>query len=615
MATTTSTNKGTVKQAAKMGVFTLAMMNIVAVVSLRGLPAEAEYGVSSAFYYILAAIVFLVPVSLVAAELAAMFPYQQGGMFRWVGEAFGEKLGFLGIWLQWVESTIWYPTVLTFGGVALAFIGMDHVYDSHLAANRWFMIAVVLAIYWIATLISLRGMTWVGKASKIGGLIGTIIPAGILVVCGVIFLCIGGHSQMNWHESFIPDFSNFNNIIFAVSIFLFYAGMEMSGVHVRDIKNPTVNYPKAILIGTLVTVAVFVLGTYALGVILPVKDINLVQSLLQGFDMYFSALHFKWFAPIMAVALAIGVLAGVLTWVAGPSKGVFAVGQAGYLPKFFQKANKHGVQSNMLYVQGIVVTGLSFIMVLMPSVESFYQILSQLTCLLYLIVYLLMFAAVLKLRYSMKDTKRPFRIGKKGNWFLWIVAGVGFLASLVAFIFSFFPPGQIAMGSKAVWFTVLILGCIVFTVLPFIILACKKADWLTPGNAFVPFHWETSPEAQAALAKAAADFEAEQEQEAAEEAALANAKKPTNVAPAAAAVAAKAPATVIEPPTQATQTTETASTPPEAAPDQQDTQPAATSPETAQAPDTSNVTDSVQGPDKPADSAAPPADSTDQQSK
>ena len=601
MATTTaSSTKGTVKQAAKMGVFTLAMMNIVAVVSLRGLPAEAEYGVSSAFYYILAAIVFLVPVSLVAAELAAMFPYQQGGMFRWVGEAYGEKLGFLGIWLQWVESTIWYPTVLTFGGVALAFIGMDHVYDSHLAANKWYMISVVLAIYWIATLISLRGMTWVGKASKIGGLIGTLIPAGILVVCGIIFLCIGGHSQMNWHESFIPDFSNFNNIIFAVSIFLFYAGMEMSGVHVRDIKNPTVNYPKAILIGTIATVLVFVLGTYSLGVILPVKDINLVQSLLQGFDMYFSALHFRWFAPIMAVALAIGVLAGVLTWVAGPSKGVFAVGQAGYLPRFFQKANKRGVQSNMLYVQGACVTALSFIMVLMPSVESFYQILSQLTCLLYLIVYLLMFASVIRLRYTMKDTKRPFRIGKSGNWFLWLVAGVGFLASLVAFIFSFFPPGQIAMGSKAVWFTVLILGCIVFTVLPFIILAFKKADWLQPGNAFVPFHWDKSPQAQVALAQAAAAFEAEQEEEQEEEQAEMKAKA-LKVATATQSVATtqavQAPQTV-ETPQEAPATQETPSpqeTPapePPAAPQETST-PQTSAPSQPSAPQATDTQDSV----------------------
>ena len=172
MATQPTTSKGaTVKSAAKLGVGTLMIMNIVAVVSLRGLPAEAEYGLSSAFYYLFAALVFLIPVSLVAAELAALFPYQQGGMFRWIGEAFGRKLGFLGIWLQWIESTIWFPTVLTFGAVSLAFIGMDHVADSHLASNRYYTIAVVLAIYWLATIISLKGLGWVGKISKIGGMI------------------------------------------------------------------------------------------------------------------------------------------------------------------------------------------------------------------------------------------------------------------------------------------------------------------------------------------------------------------------------------------------------------------------------------------------------------
>ena len=74
-----------IKNAVKLGVFTLAIMNVTAVVSLRGLPAEAVYGMSSAFYYLFAAIVFLIPTSLVAAELAAMFQDKQGGVFRWVG--------------------------------------------------------------------------------------------------------------------------------------------------------------------------------------------------------------------------------------------------------------------------------------------------------------------------------------------------------------------------------------------------------------------------------------------------------------------------------------------------------------------------------------------------
>ena len=495
-----------IKTAAKLGIGTLVIMNVVAVVSLRGLPAEAEYGMSSAFYYLFAALVFLIPVSLVAAELAAMFPYQQGGMFRWVGEAFGEKLGFLGIWLQWIENTIWYPTVLTFGAVSLAFIGMDHMADSALASNKIYTLVVVLAIYWLATFISMKGLGWVGKISKIGGIVGTIIPVGILVVLGVVYLCVGGTPQLDLHGDFFPDLTNFDNIVLAASIFLFYAGMELSGVHVREIRNPTVNYPKAVFLGALITVAIFIFGTYALGLIIPAKDINLVQSLLVGFDNYFRYFHIGWLSPVIAVALVFGVLAGVLTWVAGPSKGILAVGKAGYLPPFFQKTNNNGVQRNILYVQGGAVTLLSLLFVVMPSVQSFYQILSQLTVLLYLIAYLLMFAAAIYLRYSMKDAKRPFRIGAHGNGLMWIVGGVGFAGSLLAFILSFFPPDQIAVGSSAVWYTVLFAGVIVFVVAPFIILHFRKPSWVAKGNDFVPFHWQTDPASQAKLAEAAADF-------------------------------------------------------------------------------------------------------------
>ena len=132
--------------------------------------------------------------------------------------------------------------------------------------------------------------------------------------------------------------------------------MEMMGIHVMDVKNPGRNYPRAIIIGSLVTVCIFVLGTFALGFIIPAGDISLTQSLLIGFDNYFSYLHLSWASPVIAVALMFGVLAGVLTWVSGPSKGIFTVGKAGYLPPFFQKTNRNGVQRNILLVQGGVVT-------------------------------------------------------------------------------------------------------------------------------------------------------------------------------------------------------------------------------------------------------------------
>ena len=488
----------------KLGVFTLAIMNVTAVVSLRGLPAEAEYGLSSAFYYLFAAIVFLIPTSLVAAELAAMFSNKEGGVFRWVGEAYGKRYGFLAIFLQWIESTIWYPTVLTFGAVSIAYIGMNNVHDAALASNKVFTLVTVLVIYWLATFISLKGLGWVSKISKIGAPVGTIIPAGLLILFGIIYLATGGHNNMDMSQGFFPDLSNFNNLVLASSIFLFYAGMEMSGIHVMDVKEPaSKNYPKAIFIGAIIIVVIFILGTFALGLIIPAKEINLTQSLLVGFDNYLAYLHIHWASPIIAIALMFGVLAGVLTWVAGPSKGIFAVGKAGYLPPFFQKTNKNGVQKNILLIQGCVVTLLALLFVVMPSVQSFYQILSQLTVLLYLIMYMLMFSAAIVLRYKMKGTPRPFRLGKK-NGLMWFLGCLGFCGALLAFVLSFVPPSQISTGSNTVWFSVLIIGCVVVVGAPFVIYSMRKPSWKDPEAAadFAPFHWEA--QAKVAAPEAAA---------------------------------------------------------------------------------------------------------------
>ena len=121
---------------------------------------------------------------------------------------------------------------------------------------------------------------------------------------------------------------------------------------------------------------------------------------------------------------------------------------------------------------------------------------------------ILMFAAAIRLRYNMKGAPRPFRLGKNGNGVMWLISGVGFIGSLTAFIFSFFPPNQISMGSNAIWFTVLIAGTVIFVALPFIILKFKKPSWDSLGTDFVPFHWDNSPGAAALRQKAAEEFAA-----------------------------------------------------------------------------------------------------------
>ena len=128
--------KATTSTGFKLSVMTLAIMNITAVVSLRGLPAEAVYGLSSAFYYLFAAVVFLIPTAMVLRSWRPCSPTNRAVYSAGSAKAYGARTGFLAIWLQWIESTIWYPTVLTFGAVSIAFIGMNETYDMSLASNK-----------------------------------------------------------------------------------------------------------------------------------------------------------------------------------------------------------------------------------------------------------------------------------------------------------------------------------------------------------------------------------------------------------------------------------------------------------------------------------------------
>ncbi len=484
-------NESVGKEKSTISVFTLAMINVAAIVSLRGLPSEAVYGLSSVFYYLFAACFFLIPVAFVSAEMATSWT-EKGGVFRWVGEAFGGAWGFVAIFLQWIQNTIWFPTVLTFAAVSLAFIGTDAAFDAKLASNSHYTLGVVLGVYWLATILNLGGAKLSGSISKWGVIIGTLIPGTLLIVLGIAYALSGKPIYLDISASkLVPDIANFNNLSLAVSIFLFYAGMEMSSVHVKDVANPQKDYPKAILISSVLTVLLFIFGTLAIAVIIPQKEINLTQSLLIAYDNLFKAFGIEWLGSVVAAFLAFGVFGQVSTWIAGPSKGILTVGKAGYLPVWLQKTNKAGVQINILLLQGSIVTLLAIMFVLLPSVQAAYQILSALTITLYLIMYMLMFAAFIKLRLSQPNRARFFQV-PFGSFGIWLFGGLGFCASLTAFFFGFFPPSQISVGSPKLWVGLLVVGNVVGIAIPLWIYKMRKPSWKVDSEGFAPFSSETN---------------------------------------------------------------------------------------------------------------------------
>ena len=191
-----STAKGSVTMAA------MAVLIVTSILSLRGLPSEAKYGVQSIFYYLFAALVFLLPFSLVCAELASTYT-KSGGLYRWVSEAFGPRWGWTAMYLEWQTIVIWFPTVLMFGAASLAYIFWPESFDAALASNKVYTIVIAMLMYWLATFNAFRGQRSANLLSTCGGLVGTIIPGAVLIVLAVLYVCLG--KQVNLTDvSFFP---------------------------------------------------------------------------------------------------------------------------------------------------------------------------------------------------------------------------------------------------------------------------------------------------------------------------------------------------------------------------------------------------------------------------
>ena len=103
----------------KIGTFALTLLITGSIDSIRNLPATALFGSTLIFFFIFAALFFLIPSALISAELAANV--SEGGVYQWAKRAFGEKTGFLVIWLQWINVVVWLPTILSFIAATAAY--------------------------------------------------------------------------------------------------------------------------------------------------------------------------------------------------------------------------------------------------------------------------------------------------------------------------------------------------------------------------------------------------------------------------------------------------------------------------------------------------------------
>ncbi len=454
--------------------FSLAMINLAAIGAVKNWPLTAEFGLSSVFYLLLAGIIFLIPVGLVAAELATGWP-KAGGIFVWIKEAFGHRTGFLAIWLLWIQNVLWYPTVLSFISATVAYF-----FDPNLAENNTFLFCSMISLFWLLTFANCFGIKISSRISTIGVIFGTFIAGLIIIGLGITWFANGQPLQitLNW-DSAIPSFSSPDQIVFFTGVILTLCGLEMSAIYAKDVENPQKNYPKAILLSVSLILGLSLLGVLSIASVVPHEKISLTAGSLQAFAYFIEPYHQKWMMPAMAMLVALGAIGSLSTWILGPSRGLLEAARNGDLPPICRKHNRHGVPTFMLFLQAILVTVLSMLFLFTPSINSAYFLILIITAQLYLIAYTLMFSAAIRLRYTQPNVHRAYKIpgGKIGIWF-W--AGIGIFACLLSFFVGFFPPEQISMSRPLFYILFLVVGILLACLTPSIILLFQKDHWKHP---------------------------------------------------------------------------------------------------------------------------------------
>lgn len=449
------------KSARVLGIFTLSMISVSAIIALRNLPTLAKNGFSVVFILSLAALLFFIPVALSCAELASAWP-KKGGVYAWVKEAFGTQSGALAVWLEWIESVVWLPTVLSFIASSIAY-----VLNPHLTENRYFMLAIMLCVLWSGTLLNFLSTKTSGWVSTIGIIAGSIIPGVVIIALGSYWLTTDQVVHIDFTlTSFFPDF-NLSSMAYFTVVALGFAGIEVAAFYIQDTKDPQRTFPRATFISAFTIIVIYVLGALAIAIVIPKEDLNLSAGMMQAMREFFTFINIPWAIPLFALLSVVGGLALLNTWIIGPSKGLLISAQNDDLPKFTQYTNANGSPVAILLMQAIIGTLLISMNLFIPTINQFYWIFQTQAAQLILLMYLLIFLSVIKLRYSQPDTPRLYKIpgGKIG---LWIIAGGGSLFCIVAFLLGFIPPEEYKFIDDITYAITLLTGIICFSAPPFI---------------------------------------------------------------------------------------------------------------------------------------------------
>jgi amino acid transporter len=406
--------------------FTLAM-NV-------GLPWIAVAGVagpSSLLLWLLALVLFFVPLAVASVELTSRFE-GEGGIYDWVRGTFGEFAGFMCGWIYWTSNFSFFATTLYSIVTSVALASGAGKGEEPLSPMMVMFSSIGVALAVLA--LQLRGLG-IGKWITNAGGAAILALLALIIVGGVYFA--GGSATNFRRASYVPPASADTAILWATMVFA-YCGVEGLAFMRGDIRDGMRAILRATIMLGIALAAVYILGTIAVLIIVPADELTRVTGLPQALQVGADRFGVPSLGPVMISIAALAMLGSYGAWFRVSASLPFVAGVAHYLPEAFGRRDaRTGAPTYPLILQAVVVVALVVLSQAGASVRAAYDFLISITVLPIALAYLFLFATY----FRAQDRAPPAGayVSPGGARTARVIAATGFVATFVTVICSVVP--------------------------------------------------------------------------------------------------------------------------------------------------------------------------------
>jgi len=411
----------------------MTLFTVAAILVIDTLAPSAAIGPSSISWWIITLVLFFIPYGLITAELGTTYP-EQGGLYIWVRNAFGERWAARTTWLYWINVALWMPSVyVLFAGMFAQLFIPD--------LSLWGQIAIGVLMTWVTVVIGIVALDigkWVPN-------VGALIKALIMLVIGFgAFFYAAQHGVANdlSFRNILPTWDA--GLYFLPVIVYNFMGFELMSGAGEEMQNPQRDIPRAIITAGVLIAFFYLMGTIGMLMALPAEQLGLVSGIIDTLRILFGE---TGVGGVIVTILGIGALytflTNMVTWTMGANRTAAEAANEGELPAFFGKlhpVNKTPVGAYVL--TGIVSSAVLIIYGLMATTaEDLFWSLFAFSSIVFLLPYLAMFPAFLRLRRTDANRPRPYRVpGNHLSAILMTIICVLFI--LQAIVFFIWVPGE-----------------------------------------------------------------------------------------------------------------------------------------------------------------------------